>query len=96
MQALAEHSTRGVRRKGTAKRPQGHSKDYPSEGQKQAFLAPPEERKPRQEQMNRTSEAVRSQEMQSSIPKGGSLVGDGQSHLLQFLAASQKEKSKVA
>lgn len=37
--------THGAEGKGTAKRPRGHSKDFPRQGQRQAFLAPSEGRK---------------------------------------------------
>lgn len=54
----------------------GHSKDFPSQGPRQALLAPPEEL-PRQEQLNPTSEAVRAiwgKETWSSPPREGHLL----------------------
>lgn len=90
--ALAEHSARRAERRGTAKCPQGAQRGFPPTrtkgrsscpfgGAKNLWLS-------RQEQMNGISDAVWGKETWSSIPKGGSLVGDGQSHVLHFLAAS--------
>lgn len=54
----------------------GHSKDFPSQGPRQALLASPEEL-PRQEQLNPTGEAVHAiwgKETWSSPPREGHLL----------------------